>query len=388
MYRDVFILVPSNSDYGQQRQSIKRLGKRPQSAKNRRDKSYAVSRLHQNFNSLRVSKIPFKEQTTRQSKSKHIINKNVASKEKDFNNGIGKDDGGSWYPGKARVDHVRGFYGKTRAVNTNMKQTKNSLSTTFFNNVSSPHYVNQHRNPKKKTRWPKGCADDIYDNNVNEKTLRYTSSAFPLRRIKRVYLHRKGSQSNKGANYRDDVDLERVLRVGNYDPYVPKSFLSSSMTRTRSTPLLSSSPGLVTVAQCEQNQSTSSKLFRRRPESARVLSVNIRVPLEMKSPDLSITDNSELQRMDGDDINEARNNDVHGWADDKHIEDAMLSSPTIPTRNDDNALSASNTSRKQRRRPKSAGYTRSRRKDTRKSYGSRPKSARLLRKKKKTPRIY
>ena len=66
--------------------------------------------------------------------------------------------------------------------------------------------------------------------------------------------------------------------------------------------------------------------------------------------------------MDGDDINEARNNDVHGWADDEHIEDAMLSSPTIHTRNNDNALSAPNISPKQRRRPKSAGYTKVRRK--------------------------
>ena len=74
--------------------------------------------------------------------------------------------------------------------------------------MSTPHYVNQHRSPKKKTLWPKGCADDNYDNNVNEKMLRYTSSAFPLRRIKRVYLHRKSSQYNKRANYGDDVDLE------------------------------------------------------------------------------------------------------------------------------------------------------------------------------------
>ena len=92
MYRDVFILVPSNSDYGQKRQSVKRNRIRPQSAKNRRTKSYTVSRLYQNFGSLRVSKIPFKEQTARQNESKNKTNSNVASKEKEFNSGISKED--------------------------------------------------------------------------------------------------------------------------------------------------------------------------------------------------------------------------------------------------------------------------------------------------------
>ena len=114
----------------EKRQSIKRNRKRPQSAKNRRTKSYTVSRLHQNFGSLRVSKIPFKEQTTRQNESKNKRNRNVGSKEKEFNGSIAKEDIGSWCPGKATVDHVKG-YSTSKAVNMNIKQNKSSLSPTF-----------------------------------------------------------------------------------------------------------------------------------------------------------------------------------------------------------------------------------------------------------------
>ena len=232
MYRDVFILVPSNSDYGRKRQSIKRNRKRPQSAKNRRTKSYTVSRLHQNFGSLRVSKIPFKEQTTRQNESKNKRNRNVGSKEKEFNGSIAKEDIGSWCPGKATVDHVKG-YSTSKAVNMNTKQNKSSLSPTFFNNVSTPYYTSQQFSVKKKTPVSQGRIDGFNPNNLNGKTLRYTSSAFPLRRIKREYLHRKSSQHSRGSNFRDDADLGRVLRVGNCVPYVSRSIPAASMTRFR-----------------------------------------------------------------------------------------------------------------------------------------------------------
>ena len=162
--------MPSNSDYGQKRQSIKRNRKRPQSAKNRRTKSYTVSRLYQNFGSLRVSKIPFKEQTARQNKSKNKTNSNVASKEKEFNGGISKEDIGSWCPRKATVEHVKGFYSKTKAVNTNIKQISPACRQ-LFSIMCQRRILQISISASKENPVSQARTDGFNGNNVNEKRL-------------------------------------------------------------------------------------------------------------------------------------------------------------------------------------------------------------------------
>ena len=127
----------------------------------------------------------------------------------------------------------------------------------------------------------------------------------------------------RGSNFRDDADLGRVLRVGTCDPYVSRSIPAVNLTRSRPTPLHLTRSGLVAVAQAEQKRSTSMKLFQRSPESAKILTVNIRVPLESKDSDLTLLGHSELRRMDDEDTHGLHDNDVHGWIDDSHSGDAL-----------------------------------------------------------------
>ncbi len=412
--RQVLVLMPAESRHGVSKTTFKKK-RRPQSAKARLSKNYSVSRLHQNFGSMYVSKIPFKEHHSRFNKPKKAPASSGYNYPRMVHNHIRRYDSKPqlfqetmWSPEIATVEMDNNNNTNTTYVKLSKKMERNkqssSLNALYRVIVKDPSEGNTSKQRKKSNN---NVMNESLKN-LGDKRTAYSVSPFPLRRPKKVYTKLRSNLYSNNEKHDQYNNADRALRVGNFDkPYPTKSALAKKLKRS---PDFFLSPHQ--MVQSKRTDMPSGKpsytIGNRSKDPTRTLTLNIRMPNENQDEDNNGYGNTNIDinglEYDSNSIMNNNNFNLNGWDNnDKSQEfpqkiasrmDIMFQEPHVEVEKEEEAmLSMRNRQpyqhnlfqrnsfhRKRTRRPRSAGMKRSSRNLRR---NSRPKSASLRRRRKK-----
>ena len=412
--RRVLVLMPAQPRHGVVKKSFTEK-RRPQSAKARLGKKYSVSRLHQNFGSMFVSKIPFKEYHTHTSKANRNANlsntDNMPINQTNVNKRInGKTilEESMWSPEVATVEQTTNSnndkFGKIPFHRKPKKVKSKSTSMLHYTDKKSPDQ--QYTKVRKKSEKELTSLCKITNSNHMTQSLKnlndlrsgYSVSAFPIRRAKKVVIYKTKSRlhSRGNANNEDQIDpFNRALRVGNFNQTHPVTSAAHVKTvrSIKRTNFFSPAQQLVHPMRNSTSKSNSSyKVIAIPKDTTNILKLNIRMPNENQDDNNNINMHTLFTGNCADDINNF--DDLNGWEDNNAtwkessqvIATEMDKKFEAPYQRETNTSLGRGIYRKKYKRPKSARIRRINKNNTQKRGSfkprSRPKSASIRRRRK------
>ena len=429
--RRFLVLMPVQARHGVGKKSFTKK-RRPQSAKARLGKKYSVSRLHQNFGSMFVSKIPFKEYYNQPSKpNRHVNVGNTDYTSINQRNAIKRSNSKTlleesmWSPEVATVEQTtRNNEMKFGKIPFNRKPKKLKSKPLSMLHYTGKRDLDEHytKMRKKSEKGPNNLCYRTNSKHITQSLKKldeirngYSVSAFPIRRAKKVLIYKKKrrSHSRGNGNNKDQTDpFNRALRVGNFHQSHPVT--SSAHIKTvrsiKRTNFFSPPQQLVhPMRNSTSKRNSSHKIIGIPKDTTNILRLNIRMPNENHDDDNDVNMHTLFTSKyadgndDDNDVNmhtlftrkyaDGNNNfgDLNGWEDNNP--GWQESSQVIATEMDNNfealCQQETNTSlgsdirRKKHKRPKSARIRRINKNNAQKSGsfkpGSRPKSASIRR---------